>query len=329
MLNFENVGKPLAVIVDEKTHRDKTKRNGKRDPKFNKVVSIAEDYEMDKVKNPMTHIDLPNGQIFQQVPNEKEPNHKLRRRIIYTSGKSGSGKTYYTADYVREYVRQSPKNRILLFSSLESDETLDEIKQVRRVKVKTAGFVNETFTIDQFKDTLVIFDDTDCIKDKGITAQINHIADIVLQTGRHTNTSMIFTSHLSCAGKSTQLILCESHSIVFFPSAMTSHALNYLCTTYIGLDKKQVKMIQKDKSRWVTYFKGCPPVLMFKNKMCFVADYGDANMKKSADSNNDDSIIEEPVYKSNDKYLCKTCNVKVLYRNKQRHEQTAKHLKNA
>ena len=329
MLNFENVGKPLAVIVDEKTHRDKTKRNGKRDPKFNKVVSIAEDFEFEKVKNPMTHIDLPNGQIFQQVPNEKEPNHKLRRRIIYTSGKSGSGKTYYTADYVREYVRQSPKNRVLLFSSLESDETLDEIKQVRRVKVKTAGFVNETFTIDQFKDTLVIFDDTDCIKDKGITTQINHIADIVLQTGRHTNTSMIFTSHLSCAGKSTQLILCESHSIVFFPSAMTSHALNYLCTTYIGLDKKQVKMIQKDKSRWVTYFKGCPPVLMFKNKMCFVADYGDANMKKSADSNNDDSIIEEPVYKSNDKYLCKTCNVKVLYRNKQRHEQTAKHLKNA
>ena len=326
MLNFESVGKPLAVIVDEKTHRDKTKRNGKRDPKFNKVVSIAEDFEFEKVKNPMTHIDLPNGQIFQQVPNEKEPNHKLRRRIIYTSGKSGSGKTYYTADYVREYVRQSPKNRILLFSSLESDETLDEIKQVKRVKVKTAGFVNETFTIDQFKDTLVIFDDTDCIKDKGITAQINHIADIVLQTGRHTNTSMIFTSHLSCAGKSTQLILCESHSIVFFPSAMTSHALNYLCTTYIGLDKKQVKMIQKDKSRWVTYFKGCPPVLMFKNKMCFVADYGDANMKKSADSNNDDSIIEEPVYKSNDKYLCKTFNVKVLYRNKQRHEQTAKHL---
>lgn len=329
MLNFEGIGKPLAIIVDEKIHRDKTKRNGKRDPNFNKVVSMAEDYEMDKVKNPMTHINLQNGQIFQQVPNEKEPNPKLRRRIIYTSGKSGSGKTYYTADYVREYVRQSPKNRIILFSSLESDETLDEIKQVRRVKVKTAGFVNETFTIDQFKDTLVIFDDTDCIKDKGITAQINHIADIVLQTGRHTNTSMIFTSHLSCAGKSTQLILCESHSIVFFPSAMTSHALNYLCTTYIGLDKKQVKMIQKDKSRWVTYFKGCPPVLMFKNKICFVADYGDASMKKSADSNNDDSIIEEPVYKSNDKYLCKTCNVKVLYRNKQRHEQTAKHLKNA
>ena len=326
-LNFEGIGKPMAVIVDEKIHRDKEKRNGKRDPKFNKVVSMAEDFEMDAVKEPLTHVELPKGQIFQHISNETEKNPKLRRRIIYTSGKSGSGKTYYTADYVREYVRQSPKNRIILFSSLESDETLDEIKQVKRVKVKTQGFVSETFTIDQFKDTLVIFDDTDCIKDKGITNQINHIADIVLQTGRHTNTSMIFTSHLSCAGKSTQLILCESHSIVFFPSAMTSHALNYLCQTYIGLDKKQVKMIQKDKSRWVTYFKGCPPVLMFKNKICFVADYNSETIKKSADSN-DDSIIEEPKYKSNDKYLCKTCNANVLYRNKQRHEQTPKHLKN-
>jgi hypothetical protein len=325
-LNFQNVGKPLAVIVDEKIHRDNKKRSGKRDQNYNKVVYIAEDYELDAVKEPLTHVELPKGQIFQHISNENEKNPKLRRRIIYTSGKSGSGKTYYTADYVREYVRQSPKNRIILFSSLESDETLDEIKQVKRVKVKTQGFVSETFTIDQFKDTLVIFDDTDCIKDKGITNQINHIADIVLQTGRHTNTSMIFTSHLSCAGKSTQLILCESHSIVFFPSAMTSHALNYLCQTYIGLDKKQVKMIQKDKSRYVTYFKGCPPVLMFKNKICFVADYGDSTFKKSADSN-DDSIIEEPVYKSNDKYICK-CGASVLYRNKQRHEQTPKHLKN-
>jgi len=91
--NFESIGKPMAVIVDEKIHRDKTKRSGKRDPKFNKVVYMAEDYEMDAIKEPLTHVELPKGQIFHHISNENEKNPKLRRRIIYTSGKSGSGKT--------------------------------------------------------------------------------------------------------------------------------------------------------------------------------------------------------------------------------------------
>jgi hypothetical protein len=82
-LNMENIGKPLAVIVDEKIHRDKTKRSGKRDQKFNKVVYMGEDYEMDAIKEPLTHVELPNGQIFQHISNENEKNPKLRRRIIY------------------------------------------------------------------------------------------------------------------------------------------------------------------------------------------------------------------------------------------------------
>jgi len=311
-LNTEGIGKPLCEIVDKNN----------KDAKNKKVVYMSEDYELDKVKNQIFNIELPSSQYFQQIPDVKN-----KRRILYTSGKSGSGKTYYTAEYVKKYVKQNPKNKVIVFSSLESDKTLDDIKQIKRVKVKTPGFCNEEFKIDQFKDTLVIFDDTDCIQDKNIIRQINNIADIVLQTGRHTNTSMIFTSHLSCAGNATKMILNESHSIIFFPSSMTSHSLKYLCMTYVGLDNKQCKLLQKEKSRWICSFKSCPSVLMTMNKICFASDYGDANMKKSDDSN-DDSIIEEPKYKSNDKYLCKTCNVKVLYRNKQRHEQTPKHLKN-
>ena len=80
------------------------------------------------------------------------------------------------------------------------------------------------------------------------------------------------------------------------------------------------------KTRWVTVFKTCPEVLMTQEMIVFTNDLG--NMKKSADSNNDDSIIEEPIYKSNDKYKC-SCGASVLYRNKQRHEKTAKHMKNA
>jgi chromosomal replication initiation ATPase DnaA len=187
-LNYEGVGRPLAEIVD-------------KDDKFNtkkkyKVVSLAEDHEMDKVKNPFNQLDLQPNQLFMQIPNEKK-----KRSVIYASGQSGSGKTYYTADYIKKYVQQNPKNRVIVFSSLDSDATLDDIKEVKRVKIKTPGFTDEEFSIDQFIDTLVIFDDTDCMQNKKILDQLNKIADIVLQTGRHTNTSMVFTSHLSCAGR--------------------------------------------------------------------------------------------------------------------------------
>jgi len=185
--NYENIGKPLAEIITNKQSNTK-----------NKIVSMAEDFELDKVKNPITHINLQPNQYFQQIPDDTKT-----RKILYTSGQSGSGKTFYTAEYVKKYIKKNPKHKIIVFSSLDEDKTLDDIKQIQRVKVKTPGFVNEHFLINDFKDTLVIFDDTDCIKDKRILNQIGNIADIVLQTGRHTNTSMVYTSHLSCNGPAT------------------------------------------------------------------------------------------------------------------------------
>ena len=311
-LNYENIGKPLAEIVNKNNKDTKTK---------NKVVSLAEDFEMDKVKNPMEQINLPPHEIFQQIPDNVSPKI-TRRKILYTSGASGSGKTYYSADYIKKYVKQYPQNRVILFSSLDEDDTLDKIKQVKRVQVKQAGFVDETFKIEMFADTLVIFDDTDCIKDKKIIKQISHISDIVLQTGRHTNTSMIFTSHLSCAGNATKMILNESHSIIFFPSAMTPHSLKYLCMTYVGLDSKQVELIKKEKSRWICSFKSCPKVLMTINRMCFVRDYGDKQMEPINELSGGGCGEVE----ISGKIKCEGCGAMIRADNKRRHEKTPRHL---
>jgi hypothetical protein len=329
MLNYEGIGKPLAIIVDEEIHHDKKKRSGKRNDSFNKIVSVAEDFDFEKVINLLRRIDLQKGQIFQQMPNEKDIVYKLRRRILYISGKSGSGKSYYTADYVRGYLRETPKNRVILFSALDEDDTLDEITGVKRVKVNTPGFCNEEFKVEQFKDMLVIFDDTDTIEDIRIKNKLAHIAKFIQQTGRHTDTTLVYTSHLSCAGNDTKLILTESHSVIFFPSAMTIKSLKYLCQEYIGLDIKQIKHVNREKSRWLTYFKGCPPLIMTKYSLCFVVDYGQTPSEPEKLEGGCGSCAEvaEPKPKSNDKYVC-SCGANVLYRNKYRHELTAKHKKN-
>ena len=118
---------------------------------------------------------------------------------------------------------------------------------------------------------------------------------------------MIFTSHLSCAGNATKMILNESHAIIFFPSSMTPHSLKYLCMTYVGLDSKQVKLVQKEKSRWMCSFKSCPSVLMTLNKICFASDYGQRQNVTNDDGQTAAPVFEEPTYKSNDKYKCKIC----------------------
>ena len=49
--------------------------------------------------------------------------------------------------------------------------------------------------------------------------------DLILQTGRKYNVSMIYTSHNACAGAYTKLILNEAHSTTFFINGMSNVAM--------------------------------------------------------------------------------------------------------
>ena len=86
---------------------------------------------------------------------------------------------------------------------------------------------------------------------------------MILNTGRHERVSVIFTSHLSCAGNETKLILCEAHSITIFPKNAGNRSLKYLLDSYFGLDKYQINYIKNAKnSRWITIIKTYPSVLI-------------------------------------------------------------------
>lgn len=249
MLNYEQIGSPVAEIV--------TKTKNKDDPKVkNKVVYLANDYEEDQVQNPLDQIDLGPNEEFQQVPDDRE------RNILYVTGASGSGKSYYSANYIKEYVKRHSKNKVYLFSSVKDDSVLDKIKQVKRVDINLPDFLTEDFAINDFQDTLLIFDDTDCISDRRLMKKVQGILDIALQTGRHTNTFVVYTSHTACAGLQTKLILNESHSTTFFVNGMGGRAITYLLGGYLGLTKKQIEVVKSIKSRWVTILKTYPQLVM-------------------------------------------------------------------
>jgi hypothetical protein len=265
----------------------------------------------------MDKIELEPDKVFKQISDSKK-----ERDVLYITGRSGSGKSYYSADFIKQYVKVHPKNGVYLISSLMEDKCLDKIPQIKRVKIKTPEFLAADFSdISKMKNSLILFDDIDCMTDKKILKKVYEIMDLVLQTGRKYNVTMIHTSHSACDGAYTKLILNEAHSTTFSINGMSNVSMKYLCNSYLGLTLKQIEALKKTKTRWVTVFKTCPEVMMTQKMMVFTNDYG---KEKPTDEKNDDEKNIEPKMKSNDKYKC-GCGASVLFRNKNRHESTSKH----
>ena len=184
-------------------------------------------------------------------------------------GASGSGKSYWTKLYAEEYHRLYPKRDVYVISSLKEDTTLDKLKFLKRLKIHEPAFLGDNIDAAEFKDSMVIFDDTDVIRNKHLKLKIDGILNALLETGRHFNTEVIFTSHLACNGLDTRRILNECKSVTIFPHGLGGKSMKYLLDNYFGLDKEQILRIKKLNSRWVTIQKGYP-MLVMSEKECYV-----------------------------------------------------------
>jgi hypothetical protein len=191
-MNFEKLGFALCKIVSE-------------DKKTKDVIVYFATHNNDKkkIKYPIESIKLDNDdESMQHMPYTMKDEGNTRQ-ILYVSGASGSGKSYYAASYIREYVKMFPKNDVFVVSSVDKDKQLDSIKNVKRIKLDEK-FYETPFTIEDFKDSLMVYDDTEMISNQMIKEKITNILDLILTTGRHTNTFAINTSHVTNGGQRTK-----------------------------------------------------------------------------------------------------------------------------
>ena len=145
---------------------------------------------------------------------------------MYITGPSGSGNSTYTRKYLEQYVKQFKGRQIYLFSSPPSDESLDKIKP-KRIKLDES-LHTDPIKVQEFNESVCIFDDIDLISDKKIREAVYNILNQILEIGRHFKIHCIVTNHLPTNGKDTRRILNEAHTVTYFPHSAGGH-IKYLC----------------------------------------------------------------------------------------------------
>ena len=258
-LTFESSSKkPICEIMENKKF------------KKSKTIFLDSDNECNYTFN---NFKLPEGHL-QLIPN---PN--IERQILYICGSSGSGKSYYTCQYLKQYKITFPDNEIYMFSTISDDPSLKDVK-ISYIKLDTLS--DDELSAKDFSNSIVIFDDCDTIRNKQIKTKVIGILDDILQTGRHYKVYCVITNHTLYNGTQTKLMLAEAHSVTYFPKTAGGKAVKYLLENYLGLDKDEVKRIKKIQSRHITIIKDYPKVCL-SQKEIFVLGSSDSETESESE----------------------------------------------
>ena len=244
-------GTPVANLVNS----DK--------PKQKKILFMYDS----KVPDGEHTIELTGGDTF-----EKAVDTSQEREVMYVSGISGAGKSYYCRQYIEKFRKKYPKRDVFVFSSLGECKTLDKLKYLKRIKILDPEFMSRTLTAKDFKQSLVLFDDIDVISNRKIEQQVYEIMNSILQIGRHHQVTALVTSHSATNGNDTKIILNESTAITLFPKAAGNKGLLYIADQYLGLDTKEAKQLKKIEGRFVTIVRSHPRCIFSLKKAYMIND---------------------------------------------------------
>lgn len=212
--------------------------------------------QLDKiVNNKMMNIELKDGGKIFTIPCDWSH--------LFITGPTGSGKSTFAAKYAKLYKRLYPERKVYLFSDIDKDEPLDKIK-VKRV-ILDERMYEEPLDKKLFKDSLVIFDDIDNIKNKKIRDATRDFRDELLNNGRHNKTSVLSLNHNAMSNQHTKASLSETKALVLFLNAGDDYRLKNVLEKYCSFDKKEIKDILKLKSRYIYVHKHFPKYILTEN----------------------------------------------------------------
>jgi len=183
-----------------------------------------------------------------------------QRSCLFISGPAGSGKSTMVSKFITNYIKEFPKNNIIIFSNVLEDEAYDKFDgRVKRIKIHADLIADPIDIKTELADSLCIFDDIESIRNKQMKDCIIDIRDECLECGRHYNISCAVISHILMNGKKmTGLPINESNRVIVFPKSGSTYHIRSFCRQYAGMDSKSTQKLLNLNSRWVCIKKDYP-----------------------------------------------------------------------
>jgi Cdc6-like AAA superfamily ATPase len=160
--------------------------------------------------------------------------------VIVISGKKGSGKTELAKFMAYVYHEKFPRNRFIIFSDIRDlyDDLPWAIKVVlkeveQEEQEKSRGDYSGILDASEFRDSLVIFDDTEKMPNAKIEKMLYQLVNVLAQNGRNFGTNVICILHQVNKGLQSTTLLREADTFIIFPR---SYDMNTLIRLFITSD---------------------------------------------------------------------------------------------
>ncbi len=192
-------------------------------------------------------------------------NGEKQNTRLFVSGPSGSGKSTFTNQFLKTYLKLNTNKKIFYISRLSDDPAFNDLT-MKKINCNTDEILD--YNPEFFVNSIVVFDDFETVKDKNLLNHTLNLRDVILETGRHSNTDIVVIQHQLMNNHKTKLVHFESNMVVLFPKSNFQPIKNYL-KNYVGNDNVLFDKIKKIKGRWMLYSKNYPQFIMGESE-CFL-----------------------------------------------------------
>jgi predicted AAA+ superfamily ATPase len=169
--------------------------------------------------------------------------------VILITGPKGVGKTQLVKLLAYIYHKRYPNNRVIIFCGIKGlyndlpyaiNVDLDEVAEEETEKFKSdfSGIPDTS----EFKNSLMIFDDTERHCNPKIERMLYQLVNVLAQNGRNFNLCLLVVLHQLNKGLQSSTLLGEADSIVIFPKACNVNTYNTI-VNHFGMDKVMAKQL--------------------------------------------------------------------------------------
>ena len=195
--------------------------------------------------------------------------------VLFVSGISGSGKSYFVGSYLSTVQDFHPDTKIKIYSQLDGDSAYTNLNNAFKVDLSPENeLIYENEVSDLKTGDYCVFDDIDSIANEKLCKRIYELIKQMVNLGRHAGISVIFVNHTLKDFLRTKYILAEATHFVVFPNCNVKVKIIEFLREQLGLSLKQAKeLLSRDlKTRYFLFSKSNPLYYLTENEAGLLGD---------------------------------------------------------